>query len=152
MLWNGGTPPTPSRAPSRCPATPLTASASLNGICNRPQPLRQPPPTAHLPPTTARYRPMPHGHKGHDATPSGNSNRYTGSPAAASLCGGTWALEFRNPFPAAGSALDPVQGAGSAVPGAAHARRPGAARAMPPSPSAALCCGRSAASSSPAPS
>ena len=31
-----GTPPPPSRAPSLCPATvSLTASASLNGICNR---------------------------------------------------------------------------------------------------------------------
>ena len=52
--WEGGgvTPPPPSREPCLCPAAvPLTASASLNGICNRrnrPQPLRQPPPTACL--------------------------------------------------------------------------------------------------------
>ena len=32
----GGTPPPPSRAPSLCPATvSLTASASVNGTCNR---------------------------------------------------------------------------------------------------------------------
>ena len=39
----GRSPPPPSRARSRCPATvPLTPSASLNGICNR----QYPPPTA----------------------------------------------------------------------------------------------------------
>ena len=41
----GGTRPPPSRLPSLCPATvSRTASASLNGICNR----KQPPPTACL--------------------------------------------------------------------------------------------------------
>ena len=35
-MGRGGRSPPPSRAPSLCPATvPLTASASLNGICNR---------------------------------------------------------------------------------------------------------------------
>ena len=54
MHWKWEVPPTPprSRAPSLRPATvSLTPSASLNGICtesNRPQPLRQPPPTACL--------------------------------------------------------------------------------------------------------
>ena len=52
MHWKRGRlppPPPPSRAPGLCPATvPLTASASLNGVCNRPQPLWQPPPTACL--------------------------------------------------------------------------------------------------------
>ena len=34
--WGGAPPPPPSRAPCLCPASvPLTASASLNGICNR---------------------------------------------------------------------------------------------------------------------
>ena len=54
MHWKGGLPPPPSsRAPSLCPATvPLAPSASLNGFfvtdSNRPRPLWQPPPTAHL--------------------------------------------------------------------------------------------------------
>ena len=42
-IGRGEAPPSPSRAPSLCPATvPLTPSASFNGICNR----RKPPPTA----------------------------------------------------------------------------------------------------------
>ena len=52
IIGRGEPPPSPSRAPSLCPATvPLTASASLNGFCNRPQPLSQPPLTAR--PTTS---------------------------------------------------------------------------------------------------
>ena len=61
MHWKRGEPPPPpplSRAPSLCPATvPLTASASLNGICNR----QQLPPTAlatspNLPDVTEKGR------------------------------------------------------------------------------------------------
>ena len=45
----GGFPPAPYWAPTICPPTlPLRAPASFNGICNRPQLLRQPPPTACL--------------------------------------------------------------------------------------------------------
>ena len=44
--------PSPSRLPSLCPASlSLTANCSFDGICDRqsrPQPLGQPPPTAHL--------------------------------------------------------------------------------------------------------
>ena len=36
MYWKGAGVPPPSRAPRLCPATvSLTASARLNGICNR---------------------------------------------------------------------------------------------------------------------
>ena len=53
MHWKGGgvtPPPSNSRAPSLCPATvPLTAtSTAFVTDSNRPQPLRQPPPTACL--------------------------------------------------------------------------------------------------------
>ena len=51
MHWKGGggnPPPPNSRAPSLCPATiSLTASARLNGICNR----QQPPPAASATPS-----------------------------------------------------------------------------------------------------
>ena len=50
MHWKGGSPPPPpSRAPSLCPATvPLTPASTFVTDSNRPQPLRQPPPTACL--------------------------------------------------------------------------------------------------------
>ena len=48
MHWKAGAPPPPTGRPA---TVPLTASARLNGICNRqqpPQPLWQPPPTTCL--------------------------------------------------------------------------------------------------------
>ena len=59
----GDIPPSPSRAPSPCPATvSLTADASLNGICNRekpPQPLSQHSRTACLTASGAPSRSLP---------------------------------------------------------------------------------------------